>query len=116
MSSKISSKVFLKGESFIEQKIGTGLILSVYSSGNWQTKIFGEFTNKISDYQKLYFDLASLTKTLLASQYMELVQAKKIDLSQKNSNLLDCLKPFKELTLQKLLSHQSGLDLIQKYS
>lgn len=116
MSSKIYSHIFLKGEDFVKQKIGRGLILSVYNLGKWRTEVFGGFKGKSLDYQNLYFDLASLTKTLTASQYMHLAQAKKLYLNQKTYNFLKCLKPFKNLTIQKLLSHQSGLDLIQKYS
>jgi CubicO group peptidase (beta-lactamase class C family) len=47
---------------------------------------------------------------------MYLTQTKKIDLNQKTSNLLSSLKPFQNLTLEKLLTHQSCLNLTQKYS
>lgn len=116
MSSKNLSQIFSKGADFIQQKIGNGLILTVYSSGVWKTEMFGEFENKNQDYQNLYFDLASLTKTVIATQFMHLAQTKKVDLDKNLGDLLNCLKPFKNLTLKKLLTHQSCLNIIQKYS
>ncbi|SFD86273.1 CubicO group peptidase, beta-lactamase class C family [Chitinophaga sp. CF118] len=69
---------------------------------------FADFSNKTVNNVNTAFPIASLSKTLTATAILQLVEAKKLNVTDAVTKYLTGF-PYPNITLQHLLSHTSGL-------
>ncbi|MGL2993343.1 serine hydrolase domain-containing protein [Flavobacterium sp. TSSA_36] len=69
---------------------------------------YGNFRDKDSITSDTPLHIASVSKVLTATVVLKLVNAKRLDLDQKVSTLLDHF-PYPDITVRTLLNHRSGL-------
>ena len=65
--------------------------------------------------QNTYYDIASLTKTFTATWVLLSIQNNLLALGDPACKYLSFLEKFPQITIQDLLTHQTGLEIVQKY-
>jgi CubicO group peptidase (beta-lactamase class C family) len=106
----------LKAQEFLDLNLGDFIVTCNYQKQTWGNQQFCKSTKKTSDYSNYYFDIASLTKPIIATIILEFEKENKLKLNDKAFFYLDFLEDFKELSIENLLCHQSFLQIKNKFS
>ncbi|MEI6729565.1 MAG: serine hydrolase [bacterium] len=103
-------------DQFLDQAIAPGLNLSIFDGHTWQSFSGGKVDDGgVLTSTEIYYDIASLTKTVVSTCTLDLVNTGVLNLDEKVSPTLKFLEKFPELTLTNLLNHTSGLNIINRY-
>ncbi len=104
------------GNAFMAAKLGLGLNLAIYQNAKWEEISVGYLGNKkIQTNSKIYYDIASLTKTFVATIFLEAQTLEILSLDNSASQYIKCLQNFPQIKIKNLLNHTSYLELIKKY-
>lgn len=94
---------------FFQQNLGPGINLALYEKGVWISYSKGlAGDGNILANSDIYYDIASLTKTVTATQILLLIQQNSLGLNDQAGEFLSFLKGFK-VSIRDLLCHCSGL-------
>lgn len=103
-------------DQFLAQEIAPGLNLSFFDGHAWQSFSLGKVDEgEVLTNTEIYYDIASLTKTIVSTCTLDLVNKGILNLDEKVWQTLKFLEKFPELTLINLLNHTSGLNIINRY-
>lgn len=92
-----------------------GINMGVFERGEWRSVSLGRIDNRnLKTGSEIYYDLASLTKTFVATILVDSVNQNRLKLDTEIGTFLPFLKDF-NLTVEQLLEHSSLLQLTQKF-
>jgi CubicO group peptidase (beta-lactamase class C family) len=102
-------------QTLLTQCPAPGINIGIYSDNKWRTYSQGYIDDrKILTNSDIYYDIASLTKTFIATQILLFVQSGSLTLDTPASMILPCLTGFcnidnNPITIHNLLTHTSGI-------
>jgi CubicO group peptidase (beta-lactamase class C family) len=103
-------------DQFLDQQIAPGLNLSIFDGNTWQSFSLGKVDDgEVLTTNEIYYDIASLTKTVVSTCALDLVNTGVLNLDEKVSQTLSYLEKFPDLTPTNLLNHTSGLNILNRY-
>jgi CubicO group peptidase (beta-lactamase class C family) len=103
---------------FVEQKIAPGINFAVLEGENWQKKSIGKISETTQTHENIYYDLASITKVFTALIWVKSMNKFNVDLDTPAKRVIRWLSGQQisnTLRLKHLLSHQNGLEIIQRF-
>ncbi len=104
-------------DAFMKLDIAPGINMSVLNSSSWSRLSSGVLDNSdVRTNAFMYYDLASLTKTVTAIVWLDYLQQTSTPLYTPAYQLIPLLKNHPNITIEQMLSHQNSLDILTKFS